>query len=204
MVVDPTPESTTNHWYEVVTDGTLRQGEILQDLKVPVLADDCDLTASAEKARCILKGPTWIVMSPSCDLEHTKIPRVLVAECVQVETDLNLPEGKTRGKILEALRRGVMHDKFLLPDTSLGPGLKLSVASNRNIAAVPTASLKAFVEGRTRLRLRHPYREQFGNWCGSWVSRVGPEDVGEIPRFVKQLRPEQVADVVDEADQSPR
>jgi hypothetical protein len=32
-----------------------------------------------------------------------------------------------------------------------------------------------------RLRLRHPFRESFGNWVGASISRVGPEDETLIP-----------------------
>lgn len=38
-----------------------------------------------------------------------------------------------------------------------------------------------------RLRIKGRWREAFGNWGGSCVSRIGPEDVANIPRFVPSL-----------------
>lgn len=176
------------NWYELTEDDQLRQGDILRDfwgLWVPSAlphfdpgGDDPppDLTVEAESG-------DWIVASASCDLHHRAewvlLCQLLEAdrEAVRAETDKVLRDR------LEVMRRGLMPSRFLLPASDLlAPAFPPSMVIFTSQMVLPMDYVGQYCD-RSRLRLRHPFREHFGNWLGERISNVGIEDDDALPRF---------------------
>lgn len=192
MSLEP-PTSTAGvaeHWYEVVQGETLRQGDIICDLPVFFLKDDQDLPSEVSDGEVTVSGTfargDWVIVTPSCDLDTGRSTQAILALCVPV-TDENLKaQSRTdRDQKLQVVSQGLDPSRLLLPEHASEPLFPLSIVSNLRLGTLPPAAIKRFVGDRRRLRLRHPFRERLGNWCGQWISRVGPENETLMPRFAK-------------------
>src|SRR5206468_10044413 len=120
----------------------------------------------------------WIIMSASCDVDRPQgYPHVLLGRVLPA-TPENFglrDEGKEFQKRVEVVRKGLDPSKFLLAEhPGVSPAFPLSVVQFRVHVTMPIDYLRRSAVGR-RLRLRHPFRESFGNWVGANMSRVGPE-----------------------------
>jgi len=191
----------SDHWYEVIQDATLRQGDIFrsaraiqlpQGMVVPTQAGD------ALQSQFELVVEDLIVLDASCDVDYSlqrqaACQQVLLAavryaskEALKATTDKDY---RTR---LEVIRRGLMNGRFLLPDhQGVDPHLPFSFVQYHARVLVPHQYLVSLCN-TPRLRLRSPHRESFGSWVASCIGRVGPEDASQIPRFVDQLHAGQV------------
>lgn len=174
------PGHHSSHWYERADGPKLRQGDIVRDHSVWCVADEVPDDPEAPSTAHI-RG-TWIVLDASCDVDQAKVKHVLVARVVEASKEmLGANNEKTLTERLECIRQGLYTTRFLLAEI---PGeFPLSFVEFRQHYVVPLAHLVCV---NNRIRLRSPFREQFGNWVGSCFSRVGPEDNTLIPRF-KQL-----------------
>ena len=187
------PTSTAQvaeHWYEVVQGEKLRQGDIIRDLPVFFLKDDQDLPTEVSGEEVTVSGTftrgDWVIVTPSCDLDTGRSTQAILALCVAA-TDENLKaQGRTdRDQKLQVVSQGLDPSRLLLPEHATEPVFPLSIVSNLRLGTLPPAAIKRFVADRPRLRLKHPFRERLGNWCGQWVSRVGPENDTLMPRFAQ-------------------
>jgi hypothetical protein len=196
------------HWYEIVSAGNLRQGDIIRNLAVPYFDDDIvELTDAISEAAGQAEGSPgpqvpakcalahWIVLDASCDVDHGEkrppaVGQVLLARIVAADAvALNAKTPKELDERREVLRQNLVYSKYLLAECAgIEPPFPLSLVEYRQRALVPHAYvLAAALRGGPRLRLRAPMRERFGNWVGIAISRVGPEDAATIPPFLPRL-----------------
>jgi hypothetical protein len=196
-------------WYEVPHDHAIRQGDIFVGLRVhrasKPIAEKRTLIGSAagENIEVEIVEGNWIVIDASCDVDHAEgrppnCSYVLVTSAVPADSTTLRVEGKLLNERLEVIRQGGYRGKFLLSGFSeIKPVFPVSYVEFRNHLTTPHAHLLAHLDKR-RLRIRSPWREAFGNWVGSCISRVGPEDHANIPKFVKALHDAQRIRAVDE------
>ena len=143
----------------------------------------------------------WIILEASCDVHHDgarppNVEQVLIAKVVVADEDGLGQSGKGLDQAREAVRRGWYPSKFMLSSyEGIDPVFPLSYVEYQHHFVVPHAYLAASATAQ-RLRLRHPLREQFGSWVGSCISRVGPEDTAQIPRFGSRLQAGQALRIV--------
>lgn len=202
---EPANASFAEAWYEVIQVEELRQGDVL--VAMPVFMQDPN--AQLPSAEAISKGQqvtvpgncalaSWVILSPSCDLDTGRSKQVLLGQCLEAnQSNMSSQGEKDHKQKLEVVRRGLDPSKFMLPAYEADPSLPCSIVSNRSLAMLPLDFVKRFVAGRRRLRLRHPFREKFGNWCGQWISNVGPENRSLIPSFA-QVHAQHVLDANQE------
>lgn len=190
MNLEP-PNSTgevARFWYEVVSVAALRQGDILRGFPVFFAADAFDVPSEGLEAQVPLPGEflrgDWVIVSPSCDIDNDKTKHVLLAACQPVSAATLKAQSQTdMDQKLQVVSQGLDPSKFLLPEHTADPRFPLSIVSNLAIGVMPVGTIRRFVGQNARLRLRHPFRERLGNWCGQWISRVGPENETLMPRF---------------------
>lgn len=196
---DPYPE----HWYEVVDGGdqSLRQGDIFRDLAVYWLPDDLPIPeeepGEEPTVQVNVARGNWIVLTASCDLHQERFSHALLAGVDAATAEgLNIPGGEDAGqdeldKYQEVVRAGLDPTKYMLPRyEGIAPPFPRSVAFIRTNVFLPLTYLKENCT-EPRLRLRHPFREKFGNWVGQRFSAVGPEDYATIPR-IRRVFPEHI------------
>jgi len=196
----------SDHWYEVVADGTLRQGDIFQGLSAFLLAEDSvqppveieeGLGQQPQIAFEVVHGD-WIILDASCDVDHSAMrqpncKQVLMASVhAATKQALKADNEKEFNQRLEVMRRQLMQGRFLLAACDgVDPHFPLSFVQYNARVLLPHSYLLQHCQ-QPRLRLLSPIRETFGNWVGSCFSRVGPEEDAQIPRFVQQLHAGQV------------
>jgi hypothetical protein len=172
-------------WYEVVSDGSLQQGDIFvgfpllsyesTDDLFEKLADDSEsihIEASGSPADII-------VMTQSCDLEHDKLDMVVVCPLWSVDyLKKKYDFGKDRLNRIISGRQPDMH----MIHKSNDPEFPMSVVEFKRIQTVPLSWLKGIAETLSpRLRLKSPYRERLAQAFGMYFMRIGtPVD---IPKF---------------------
>lgn len=173
---------SARHWFEVVRDVSLRQGDIFQHCTGFWLPEDY----GADSQTVSEASGTWSILNASCDLDHKKMLGVLLAKVDEASaTTLKAREGEELQKRLEAIRRGHLWRLFMLPQYEGEVSLPLSVVSFQQQILIPQRMVEEWAARGPRLRLRHPYREQFGNWVAARFGAVGPEDEGNIPTFYR-------------------
>lgn len=203
--MSPSPDDPyQEHWYQVVEDDSLRQGDIFRDLLVFWLPDDLPIIEGEpdeEQAEVVAEWSRghWIVMTASCDLHQGRCRGALLANVrPATPAGLNAQPGKDFEKKFEVVRKGLDPAKFMLADCDrVEPDFPISVAFFRTHVFLPLAYLRANCTGK-RLRLRSPLREKFGNWVGRRLSTVGPEDHAQIPSNGRSIYPPHVLDAIDD------
>ena len=177
-----------NHWYDVVDDDSLRQGDIFTKLIVPLLPDNLeplspDIVQSDSPLDIQWKDGDWIVFSASCDLDVARnVPFALLGRVLPMEDALGSGNARNQRQKAELIRRGLMPSKFRLAEhLEMTPAFPDSVVDYRVHVTMPVLFLRRACKG-PRLRLKSPFREQFGNWVGSNISRVGIDDHMQIER----------------------
>ena len=178
----------STHWYDVVADQSLRQGDLLRDLLVFWLPQDLPYRAGGPKDGEIVNLQAefargdWIVMDASCDVDQNPNWQVLLARVLPVSREmLGENSDKSLATRLEVLRKNLEPTKFLLAECpTIAPPFPRSFVQWRVRGLVPIQYLKRSCIGE-RLRLKHPHRERFGAWAGANLSRIGPEDDTLIP-----------------------
>lgn len=186
---------SAEHWYDVVTETSLRQGDIIQDIRSFWLADRLDEDDTDTPPVEYRRG-NWIIAQASCDLDTARSSQAIVLQVMEASREIFKLEGapeKEFKKRLEVLRKGLSPRAFLLPEQTEGPALlPISFVPWDFVITLPTKYIQQVVEDVPRLRLKHPFREQFGNWLGQRISAVGPENEGLIPAFYRQIHDEHV------------
>ena len=182
-----------SRWYEIIEvgDDSLRQGDIFRNLVVFAPAQNLPVLEETPAAgeKLSIDGEwdigDWIVLSASCDVGRASAsyyPHVLIAKVYPATSEELKAKGKKLDEALEAIRRGLDFHRFLLAECP-PLGFPRSYAEFRPHITVPVEYLKRACQTRKRLRLESPFREQFGNWVGTNISRVGIEDDEQIPPY---------------------
>jgi len=184
------------HWYEIAEGTNLRQGDIFRELVVYWFPQDVPLPEGDPD-----EGPAvpaegvrgdWIVLTASCDLDQRRCLHVLLARIFPIKREtLRLRDNEDLDEYREVIRLGYYPSKFMLAEyPRIEPPFPLSFVEYRQNFTMPIDYIHRACSGK-RLRLRHPVREKFGNWLGSCLAAVAPEDDVTIPRF-KQLFPARI------------
>jgi hypothetical protein len=186
----PSTADAAQHWYQVVQGTSLRQGDIIRNLPVFFLEDNQELTREDNGGQIEVAGKfdrgDWIIVSPSCDLDTERTNQAVLALCVSATMESLKAQGQTdMSQKLQVVRQGLDPSRMLLPEHTDEPKFPLSFVTNLRVGVLPPSAIKRFVGDGRRLRLKHPFREMLGNWCGQWISRVGPENDTLLPRFAK-------------------
>ena len=177
--------STSYPWYQTVSDGSLRQGDIF--VGFPVFVPNVDSAAIDEfisgKSKVDIDGKRLemdvIVASQSCDLENNKVKSVVI--CPVWSLDHIKKVFHWEDDRLENIRKGRQHSWHLV-NRSDDPNAEISVVEFRRVYTTTKEILSAFtVKKGSHMRLLPPYREQFSQAFGRYFMRVAlPED---IPSF---------------------
>lgn len=186
-------------WYDVVTDTSLRQGDIFRGLHVVWgHPEERSTPESTGEEPVKARDGDFIVASASCDVAQSGYPYALLHGVTEATADaLRVSTEAERLKKLEVLRQGLVPSQFLLAASEdVEPIFSLSIVQHKVHGLVPVEYLKSQATG-PRLRLRHPHRERFGIWVGSCFARVGPEDSDNLPRFAS-IHPKHVLDYAGE------
>lgn len=181
--IGPVHTNASNHWYDRPAVDNLRQGDLFIGLTAFWFPED--LPPEPARSKQLLAGQragNWIVASPSCDLDTARVTQALLVEVIEASPE-NVwgANSKQYHQILEVLRRDLDPSKFLFPPHD-DVDLPLSFAHVRNQTLLPIRYLQAQIS-RRMLRLKHPFREKFGNWIGSRFSDVGPENDTLLPKY---------------------
>lgn len=171
----------TDRWWTEVSGPHLAQGDLLENCLVPVF-DLNDEDAHEEAVEQIVKRERLIVLSQSCDLEHSKL------EFVALCPILTLPEFESfhadfSKKSWEAVRKGRVEGLHLLasPDS---PERNLSslVVDFGLILSLPFPGLTRHANSLgDRWRLQPPFLEHFSQAFARFFMRVGLPS--SIPSF---------------------
>jgi hypothetical protein len=186
---EPPAADHSAFWYDVVDDATLRQGDIFRGLTccwpTPDISFEAAAASSKPKAELDFKSADFAIMSASCDVDDGKVPYVLLGLVLEASPETLRIHQNELAKRLEVLRQGLVPSQFLLSASEgISPRFPLSIVQFRLQALMPRDYLKRSC-GSLRLRMRHPFREKFGNWVGDCFSRVGPENNTQIPQQTK-------------------
>ena len=101
-------------------------------------------------------------------------------------------------KRLEVIRRGVYPRRFMLPERPVEPvSFPLSVAAWDTVVAMLREYLLTHHCEGLRSRLRHPFRENFGNWVGEKLLALGPENRTLFPPFRERIHDAHALDAGD-------
>jgi hypothetical protein len=180
-----------DHWYEVVDDTSLRQGDIFRNLlafwpEEGIAPTDAELVPDGY-AKLEFQRADFIIASASCDVGQRNYPYALLSRIVTAsEANLNA-SGKDFDSRIEVIRQGLVPSQFLLaPCGFVEPALELSLVQHKVHTLLPVPYLQKCCTGK-RLRMKHPHRERFGNWVGGNFARVGPEDSTLIPQKAKMF-----------------
>jgi hypothetical protein len=200
-MADPETTNFSHHWYDVVSDETLRQGDIFRDIVAFWPSQDLPVMPG-EPQHDQLPPFDWsrgdyILLSASCDVDQGGYPYALLSRLLPANPENLKAKGKDFLQKLEVLRQGLVPSQFLLsPFDGIDPAFPYSIVQYKTHALLPVSYLRRNCTA-PRLRLRHPHRERFGNWVGSCFSRVGPENHTLIPKQ-SSIYPAQVLNANEE------
>lgn len=203
-MADATPAFWT-YWYDLGEFKNLRQGDILRGLTVLWFPQDMAIdeqalakAAAGEGAEVEVEAEyskgDWIVFTASCEMDNDPDAQVLLGRVLEAtQTNLKAPDEEQLKQRLEVIKRGQYPTRFLLAEfENCEPPFLRSIVDFHFQVQMPIQYLLRTAQG-PRLRMNSPFREQFGNWVGACMSRVGPENFMLIPRIVKQLFDAQVS-----------
>ena len=172
-------------WYHEVTDGSLEQGDLLNNVPLIALEPPYDAVAlePGNRPRVRVRLGRVIVLTQSCDLEAGKVDNVLVCphfppeELATTIEELRTPKGRKR------VSQGMVVSAYLLPPCNL-PGYEggQRVVNFRQLATVPFDIAMSIADlQRQRIRLVTPYREHIAQALARFIERVGlPMNYPEI------------------------
>ena len=164
--------------YEVLSDdATLMQGDILLALPIPHLEHLTHPVPQDSHPDLVFKKRHVIVLSQSCDLEHSKISDVMCTHLrIYTEACEDGPASIRDKKFRKNLVDGVQPYAHLLPPTEETEGISLewSFADFHGLFLLSKDYLTSFAVAQPlRLRLRSPYREHFSQAFARYMMRVG-------------------------------
>lgn len=166
------------HWYGVVTNNEIQQGDLLFDFDIPIVRQmEGDLGD--------IETFDLIVMTQSCDIAKTRIEYLILCPIwpLGMATKLHPEFGTPKGK--ENLRKGGFVNFHLLNKCEIaGFERDFLIVQFERVIERPKGSVQEFVsKQKSRLRLLPPYREHLSQAFARFFMRVGlPVD---IPAFTK-------------------
>lgn len=176
--------SGTTSWYEIISGNELRQGDVLRAFPIPTIQglDEWPLPSDPQ-LQVNYHESDVVVLSQSCDLEHSKIYEVILCEVIPwnevcrqlVEQGHRAASGK---RYREALVAGNVPGLSLLHHHSAEVKFPWSVVDFHRISVVPKKLAQAVAQrAGDRLRLCSPYREHLAQAFARYFMRVGlPHD----------------------------
>jgi hypothetical protein len=179
-------ESHGVKWYDVVQGQSLEQGDVFQDVLLPVV-----INADPQRPEIVLEQVTAVVLSQTCDLVNGKLEQVLFAAVVAY--DVYSLEQERAGNGFVASRRfrravldGALAPLSVLRPTTGEPNLPWSLVDFRRTYALPTdGAAELATRIGPRLRLRSPYREHLAQGFARFYMRVGlPVDASDFEALV--------------------
>jgi hypothetical protein len=172
-------------WYDTVDDSaTIEQGDIIEGCNV--------IIPDASRYRDVISGTTdggevsvetinCIVMSQSCDIQHSKIDSIIVCPIWALRNFVESNEHFKSSKAREELRRGkypAYHLLNTIETDTLPPDFY--VVDFHHIYSVPKDFVLMSIEGKSHKRLLPPYREHLSQSFARYFMRVGlPTDINE-------------------------
>lgn len=168
-------------WYEVVAGlSSLEQCDLIPALPVPILVD---LRYPIDPAGQEAQPEFWnvMVLSQGCDLEHGKVPSVLVARYVEWR-ELRQSEPQNGKKYRSKLRSGQLLPQLVLPPHERPPVQDWAVVDFRELATVEYRYVSDYLNTLdNRLRIRPQFRHTYIDGFCTWLSR--PDCLDELQDF---------------------
>lgn len=163
-------------WYKTINDGTLEQGDIVEGCKVimpskdhynALLGDEeTELPLSYQELNCA-------VLSQSCDLENDKIDFVILCPLISLSDLIKNVEYYKSSDAREQLRQGNQPSYHLLNKVKINGKEDFYCVTFHHIFSVPKEYLKALVDGKDRIRMLSPYKENLAQSFARYFMRVG-------------------------------
>ena len=174
---------TETSWYEVVTGASLMQGDILFDCPVTVITGPWKFPFDATETAFETLQVNVIVITQSCDLEHSRTKFVLLAPVTDwaLTARREYQAGNTAVRSRDFRRKlieGAIPGPSLLHKHDGPPPLDWSVVNFHRLCTLPRDFLTQYAASvGPRLRLRSPYREHLAQGFARYFMRVGlPHD----------------------------
>lgn len=170
----------TNGWYSIVSDNTLEQGDIIEEVKVAVPAIGF---FKGETKEIDYMVNDVVILTQSCDLGNSKIPWVYVSPVQPLSKQRDEVSAFKNDKNLESIRRGQQYKYHMIAECNVEEFKReICIIDFRNVYSLPFAYVQELVnQGDKRIRLNSPYKEHLAQAYARFYMRVGlPND---IPRF---------------------
>jgi len=163
-----------------VSDGTLRQGDLLLRCPVPILPPDLKVDVTISVA---MRYHDVVVINQSCDLEQRKVRGVALLSVTSVpEFEKNNPVFAKKGRWNEVLKGRAEGLHLLASPVEPEDNRQALVVDFREIYSLPYDVLTAHAASLgPRWRLRSPYLEHFSQAFARFFMRVGLPST--IPEF---------------------
>ncbi len=172
-------------WYEIVTDDSLRQGDIFSGY--PLLYPDAppdfiEIYLQGESLPDVPVVPissSVIIVTQSCDLENKDVDTVVL--CPLWSRDEVEKEYGWRKDKLNNIRKGREYQWHMI-NSSDNPDTEISIVEFQRIYTTSKPALSAFAEKtKQHIRLLPPYREHFSQAFARYFMRVAlPDDIPAI------------------------
>jgi hypothetical protein len=171
-----------NFWQQVQGPALL-QGDLLEEVRVPVLSPQVDAASLNDEIDAELDVRRVVIVTQSCDLENDKSPFVAICRVYTLdEFEGANPSFRNRW---EDVRQGKLFGLHLL-GSPVAPADNRGcyVVDFRDVSSVPIKYLKARAQSMgPRWRLQSPFLEHFSQAFARFFMRVGLPS--SIPPFKK-------------------
>jgi hypothetical protein len=180
-------ESDDEHWYEVIRDESLEQGDMLATVITPRAIIDPNAPGGY---RIRVGSGSYIIVSQTCDLEHDKVHEVLLASVRTYQDLAREVEAARRTGFRDALIQGTEFAYFLLHQFAGPPQLEWSVVNFHQLRLIDINSCRVQAKALgPRLRLTPPYKENLAQSFGRYMMRVALPHTAHSFRSVKYVPP---------------
>lgn len=172
-------------WYQIVSDSSLEQGDILYDFPIVIVKSSYAQIVDGKRMLTAIRIQDAIIVSQSCDLDAEKIENVILCPLYnrsQLEGKFQLPDKNNQG--LRNIQQGKIEGLYLLPPYNhSGEDDQFKIVNFRETHAVPFQLVKGHLESQSvRVRVCPPYREHLAQAFGRFIMRIGfPKDM-RIPK----------------------
>lgn len=176
-----------NRWYEVIDGDSLEQGDLLSSVVTPRAIIDPEVEGGY---RIRVGSTSYIILSQTCDLEHDKVPEVLLASIRTYQELAHEAESARKTGFREALIQGAEFAYFLLHQFDGPPKLEWSIVNFHQLRLVDIKSCRVQAqELGPRLRLVSPYKESLAQSFGRYMMRVALPQTAHSFKSVKYIAP---------------
>lgn len=172
-------------WYEIVSDGSLQQGDIFSDFPVFLPEVSSKAVEDYVEGRPLPDIPidpikvSVIVVTQSCDLENKDVETVVLCpiwSATEMKSKFKWGTGK-----LNNVRKGREFPWHIIKESG-SPKLESSIVEFQRIFTTTRQTLEIFDSKKgSHIRLLPPYRENFSQAFARYFMRIALPD--EIPPF---------------------